>query len=218
MGVFESFLGAPQGIRSPTTLRRSCQVGVKVLWFPFIILLAPFAVGPAWAQDVLTEAEAALERWDSEEAYRLAQSVPSQRPQDAAVLALLLKASLYRGEYLEAARWGERWIAVEPSNEYAKGWKAFAEQTAGAVQDLTTYTSPHFMVRLQEERDAILAEYVLAALEKAYEELGRDLGHRPTPRRSASKSFLDHERFHAASSPVKARHRGRRRGGYLQIR
>jgi tetratricopeptide (TPR) repeat protein len=169
----------------------------KSLDFLFIILL--IAVGSAWAQDVLTEAEAALERWEGEEAYRLAQSVYSQRPQDAAVLALLTKASLYRGEYLEAVRWGERWIAVEPSNEYAKGWKAFAEQTTGAVQDLKTYTSPHFMVRLQEERDGILAEYVLAALEKAYEGLGRDLGHRPsTPVRI--EIFPDHERFHAASS------------------
>jgi tetratricopeptide (TPR) repeat protein len=90
-------------------------------------------------------------------------------------------------------------MAAEPANEYAKGWKAFSEQTAWAVQDLKTYTSPHFIVQLQEERDGILAEYVLAALEKGYEMLGRDLGHRPSaPVRI--EIFPDHERFHAASS------------------
>jgi tetratricopeptide (TPR) repeat protein len=156
-------------------------------------------VGPTWAQDALIEAEAALERWDGAEAYRLAQSAHSQRPQDPKVLALLTKASLYRGEYLEAARWGEQWLAAEPANEYAKGWNAFAEQTAWAVQDFKTYSSPHFILRLQEARDGILAEYALAALEKAYEFLGEDLGYRPgTPVRI--ELFPDHERFHAASS------------------
>jgi tetratricopeptide (TPR) repeat protein len=90
-------------------------------------------------------------------------------------------------------------MAAEPTNEYAKGWKAFSEQTAWAVQDFKTYTSPHFSLRLQEERDGILAQYVLAALETAYEGLGRDLGYRPsTPVRI--EIFPDHERFHAASS------------------
>jgi tetratricopeptide (TPR) repeat protein len=156
-------------------------------------------VAPLFGQDILGQAETALERWDGAEAYRLAHSVHNQRPQDPRVLALLTKASLYRGEYLEAARWGERWAEAEPANERAKGWKAFAEQSAWAVQDFKTYTSPHFILRLQEERDGVLAEYALDALEKAYEFLGKDLGYRPsTPVRI--EIFPDHERFHAASS------------------
>lgn len=163
----------------------------------FMLLIGLSSV--ALAQDALSAAEAALERWDGEEAYRLAQSVYSQRPQEPKVVALLTKASLYRGEYREAARWAERWAEVEPTNEYAKGWKAFAEQTAWAVQDLKTYSSPHFMLKLHEERDGVLAEYALEALEKAYEFLGRDLGYRPNiPVRI--ELFPDHERFHAASS------------------
>ena len=156
-------------------------------------------VAPTWAQDTLSDAEAALERWDGEAAYRLAQPIQRERPQDPSVLALLTKASLYRGEYLEAARWAEQWMAAEPTNESANGWKAFSEQTAWAVQDFKTYTSPHFILRLHEERDGILAEYVLAALEKAYEVLGRDLGHRPSAL-VRIEIFPDHERFHAASS------------------
>ena len=156
-------------------------------------------VGSTNTVDALTEAEAALERWDGEAAYRLAQSEHAQRPHDPKVLALLTRASLYRGQYAEAGRWAEGWVEAEPTNDYAKGWKAFAEQTAWAVQDFKTYTSPHFSVRLQEERDGILAEYALTALEKAYEIFGRDLGHRPsTPVRV--EIFPDHERFHAASS------------------
>jgi tetratricopeptide (TPR) repeat protein len=165
----------------------------------FLIAILSIVVSRTWAQDVLSDAEVALERWDGEEAYRLAQSVYSQRPNDPRALALLTKASLYRGEYAEAGRWAEAWVGAEPTNDYAKGWKAFAEQTAWAVQDFKTYTSPHFILRLQEERDGVLAEYALAALEKAYEVLGRDLGHRPsTPVRV--EIFPDHERFHAASS------------------
>lgn len=172
----------------------------RSIGFAFIVLCMVGIVGaPTWAEDDLSDAEAALERWDGEEAYRLAQSVHRQRPQDSRVLALLTKAALYRGEYLEAARWAEQWMAAEPANEYAKGWKAFSEQTAWAVQGLKTHTSPHFIVRLEDERDGILAEYALAALEKAYEVLGRDLGHRPsTPVRI--EIFPDHQRFHAASS------------------
>jgi tetratricopeptide (TPR) repeat protein len=174
--------------------RRSVKKSMGLL---LIVLL--LVVAPTWAQDVLTDAEAALERWDGAEAYRLAQSVYDQHPQDPKLVALLTKASLYRGEYQEAARWAERWAEAEPTNDYAKGWKAFAEQTAWAVQDLKTYTSPHFMLRLHEERDGVLAEYALDALERAYEFLGKDLGYRPSaPVRV--ELFPDHERFHAASS------------------
>ena len=58
--------------------------------------------------------------------------------------------------------------------------EGFSEQTAWAVQDFKAYSSPHFIVRLQDERDGVLAEYALAALEKAYEVLGGDLGQRPS--------------------------------------
>ena len=176
---------------------RSVNTSLVVLCI--ICISLSIGVGPTRAEDGLTDAEAALERWDGEAAYRLAQSEHAQRPHDAKVLALLTRASLYRGQYAEAGRWAEGWVEAEPTNDYAKGWKAFAEQTAWAVQDFKTYTSPHFSVRLQEERDGILAEYALTALEKAYEILGRDLGHRPsTPVRV--EIFPDHERFHAASS------------------
>ena len=76
--------------------------------------------------------------------------------------------------------------------------KPFAEHVR-AVQQLKTYTSPHFILRLEDERDGILAEYALTALENAYEFLGRDLGYWPkAPVRV--EIFPDHERFHAASS------------------
>ncbi len=176
------------------TLGRILQLSAGVALVPLLLLAVPL-----FGQDILGQAETALERWDGEEAYRLVQSVHNQRPQDPRVLALLTKASLYRGEYAEAARWGERWAEAEPANEYAKGWKAFAEQSAWAVQDFKTYTSPHFILRLQAERDGVLAEYALDALEKAYEFLGRDLGYRPsTPVRI--EIFPDHQGFHAASS------------------
>ncbi len=155
--------------------------------------------GPAFGQDVLKAAEAALERWDGDEAYRLAQTAVADRPEDPQVLALLTKGSFYRGEYLEAARWAARWGEIQPPNDQAKGWKVFAEQTVGAVQELKTFTSPHFILKLHEERDGVLVEYALPALERAYEFLARDLGYRPsTPVRI--EIFPDHERFHAASS------------------
>jgi tetratricopeptide (TPR) repeat protein len=173
---------------------RTARLSLGLLLIALLALAAPVR-----AQEVLRQAEAALDRWDGEEAYRLARPVADERPQDPPVLALLTKAAFYRGEYLEAARWATQWGEVEAGNEYAKGWKAFAEQTAWAVQDFKTYTSPHFVLRLQEERDGVLAEYALEALEHGYEFLGRDLGYQPSaPVRI--EIFPDHERFHAASS------------------
>jgi tetratricopeptide (TPR) repeat protein len=178
----------------PATFRR---LGLRSTAFTLVVLLASTAVG--LTQEDLSRAEAALERWDGEEAYRLAHALYSQHAQDPRVVALLTKASLYRGEYLEALRWAERWGEVAPTDEAAKGWQAFAEQTAWAVQDFKAYSSPHFTLRLHEARDGILAEYALEALEKAYEVLGRDLGYRPhAPVRI--EIFPDAERFHAASS------------------
>jgi tetratricopeptide (TPR) repeat protein len=158
--------------------------------------LATSAVG----QDALREAATVLERWDGDDAYHLVRPLVEARPQDPEVLTLLTKASLYRGEYLEAARWAERWSEVAPhQKEQAQAWKAFAEQTAWAVKDFKTYSSPHFTLMVDEARDGILAEYVLAALERAYEVLGQELGYRPkSPVRV--EIFPDHERFHAASS------------------
>ena len=69
--------------------------------------LATSAVG----QDALREAATVLERWDGDDAYHLVRPLVEARPQDPEVLTLLTKASLYRGEYLEAARWAERWSA-----------------------------------------------------------------------------------------------------------
>jgi tetratricopeptide (TPR) repeat protein len=195
----ESNVVAPNhlGKAMPPHLEAQGRILQSTAVFALVTLL--LLAAPLFGQDILAQAETALERWDGEEAYRLVLSVHHQRPQDPRVLALLTKASLYRGEYLEAAHWGERWAEAEPANEYAKGWKAFAEQSAGAVQDFKTYTSPHFILRLQGERDEVLAEYALDALEKAYEFLGRDLGYRPsTPVRI--EIFPDHQRFHAASS------------------
>ncbi|MBI3328730.1 MAG: tetratricopeptide repeat protein [Nitrospinae bacterium] len=171
-------------------------MGISVL---FLLLGMLILTWPASAQDALQAAEVALERWDGDEAYRLAHTVLADRPKDAQALALLTKGAFYRGEYLEAAQWAARWEEVQPTNEQAKGWKGFAAQTAAAVQDLKTYSSPHFSLRLHEGRDGVLAEYALAALEQAYEVLGRDLGHRPgTPVRI--EIFPDHQRFHDASS------------------
>ncbi len=178
-----------------------CEQSVKANLVVLSIVCISLSIGvsPTRAEDALTEAAAALERWDGETAYRLAQSVYTQRPGDPQAFALLTKASLYRGEYAEAGQWAAGWVEREPSNDYAKGWKAFAEQTAWAVHDFKTYASPHFVLRLQDERDGILAEYALAALEKAYEFLARDLGYRPrAPVRV--EIFPDHQRFHAASS------------------
>jgi tetratricopeptide (TPR) repeat protein len=181
-------------MRAHSVQRRSIMAGVLALSALLVIIS-----GPAQAQDALSGAEAALERWDGAEAYRLALMALGQQPHHPQALALLTKASLYRGEYVEAAQWAERWATAEPTNEFAKGWKAFAEQSAWAVRDFTTHTSPHFILKLHEERDGVLAEYALAALEAAYDQLGRDLGHRPSaPVRI--EIFPDHERFHAASS------------------
>jgi tetratricopeptide (TPR) repeat protein len=174
---------------------------VKTSLVVLSIVCISLAIGapPARAEEVLTAAEAALERWDGETAYRLAQSMHSQRPGDPQALALLTKASLYRGEYAEAEQWAAGWMEAEPSNDQAMGWKAFTAQTAWAVQGFKTYASPHFVLTLEDTRDGILAEYALAALEKAYDFLGRDLDYRPkAPVRV--EIFPDHQRFHAASS------------------
>jgi tetratricopeptide (TPR) repeat protein len=168
--------------------------GLLALWA--FLLSGP---ARALAQDALSAAEAAIERWDGDEAYRLAHRVVDQEPQNPRALTVLTMAAFYRGDYREAAQWAERWMVAEPASERAKGWKGFAEQTAWAVQDFTTHTSPHFVLKLHEERDGVLAEYVLAALEQAYDFLGRDLDYRPSvPVRI--EIFPDHERFHAASS------------------
>jgi tetratricopeptide (TPR) repeat protein len=195
----ESTIVAPNqlGQAMPSCLEAQGRILRSRAAFALVTLL--LLVAPLFGQDILGQAETALERWDGEEAYRLLQFGHDQPPQDPRVLALLTKASLYRGEYLEAAGWGERWAEAEPANEHAKGWKAFAEQSAWAVQDFKTYTSAHFILRLQAERDEVLAEYALDALEKAYEFLGRDLGYRPS-RPVRIEIFPDHERFHAASS------------------
>jgi tetratricopeptide (TPR) repeat protein len=187
----------PKTAPPPAVIARRRAAAARILVAVAVVLLAQ---GPlAFGQDLLRDAEAALERWDSQTAHDLAHAALGQQGQSARALALLTKASLYRGEYDEAAQWAERWAAVEPANEQAQGWKAFAEQTAWAVHDFATYTSAHFRLRLQAERDGVLADYALAALEQAYEVFGRDLGYRPhTPVRI--EIFPDHERFHAASS------------------
>jgi tetratricopeptide (TPR) repeat protein len=121
-------------------------------------------------------AAAALERWDVPGAREaLARLGDSREPED-----LLLRARLAHqaGAYAEAVRLLDQ---VPPSVATLEPIAAFARLAAASLAmngRLTATESEHFVLRFDPERDWVLAEPALEALEAGYSAIGGWLGER----------------------------------------
>ena len=127
-----------------------------------------------YAGDVIVEGERYLNQWNVEKAMELAQKAVLENPERADSYKLLGLAYFYQGRYDKALEYLQIASLLEPRIEERKRLVSFVEGTKEITEEFNVYSSEHFILRLAE-RDNLLADYALHALEKAYQEIQDDL-------------------------------------------
>lgn len=171
-----------------------------ITFFILVVWALP-AAGPATAMPsvaVLKDASRLLESWDLKEASDLIDRHLKSDPDDSTVLYLKARAAFYLGDYSGALDilegLGDSWI-----NEYAAGFGDLVRDTASAVGRMTPHYGEHFIIFADEEKDWVLVEPGLRALESSWRNLGEFFGVYPdSPIRV--EIYPDAGKFQKASS------------------
>ncbi len=140
------------------------------------------AAGAVDVSALAEKAELALEAWDLPGAQAAVDQLVHEAP-DAGETSFFRGRVLFeQGKYDEAVRSyqeaGKRELSPRGQAQLAEEKrlaKAVAEETAGD----DVHESEHFVLKTPKGKDALLAPYALAALERAYSGLTQDLGVKP---------------------------------------
>jgi len=147
---------------------------MKLLVFIFLLTLPTLLC----AGDIIVDGERYLNQWDVEKAMELARKSVLEKPEKADSFRLLGLSYFYQGNYDKAVEYLQTASLMEPWNEELKRLFFFVRGTKEITEEFNNYSSEHFILRLAD-RDSILADYALHALEKAYGEIGNDFGYFP---------------------------------------
>jgi tetratricopeptide (TPR) repeat protein len=162
-----------------------------------LLLSALLAAAPAplkgdtpSTSELAEEVESNLEAWDLQGAARGVDALLQHHPDSAEAAYFQGRVLFEQGKYDEAVKAYEKAAArSEEPGSYAalmkrgsaaveneiRLSKAAAEETKGDQ----TFESEHFVLKTRPGKDTLLAPYALAALEKAYAGLTKDLGMQP---------------------------------------
>lgn len=163
----------------------SFQCACHVLWLTVILALAAPAhaaepaPGGAPGGSGIETARELLGAWRVEDARPAIEGLVEAQPQSPDALDLAALLAYYEGAYAEAIDAIEKALAIDAENDQRQALRLLLQQTHDVTRHFRRYESDHFVLLLHEESDGILAEPALAALEQAYEEVGRALGYRP---------------------------------------
>ena len=157
-----------------------------------------------------------LEAWRFPEAEAIAAKALKDNPKSAAALEFDGRIKFYQGRYQEALTVLDRALAIDSKDPRRQAMKLLIQLTLDVHKSFKRYESAHFILFVDEKRDAILVPHALDALEKTYEAIGAELGYLSQgkgPRRSGA----GRDQFQRHLDAVAARHRRDRRRRHLQI-
>ena len=166
--------------RNRSTPRNDSSPNAFALFVVILTILAVFLVGPstpgAAPQEVIHSLTEKLETWNVEETWMEMKGLLNKEPKDIDLLELASLTAFYRGDYQEAQKLMKSALALGGEDEKKKGFALFFEETIGVVAPFKKYESPHFLITLDERQDAILADYLIATLEKTYQIMAEKYG------------------------------------------
>jgi tetratricopeptide (TPR) repeat protein len=153
-------------------------------WSVLILLVAlnSLFVYPIWAASSLESVSARLARWDIEQAWEQARTLLDQEPFNPELLELAAYVDFYRGDYAQALSRIREAVARGVQGENLQNLQVFVQRTYDIIRHYATFSNDHFELRLDEERDGILAGYLLNTLEKTYQQMGGQFGIFPRER------------------------------------
>ena len=135
------------------------------------------AAAPAQEGSLLGRAEEELEAWNIEGAAAILEQMTAQDPQSPQTLWLRGRVLFEQGKYAEADQaFGE---AEQKGDANLGQDRKLARAAADEVRGASVHESAHFILKTKADKDALLAPYLLDALEHAYAALTKDLGYAP---------------------------------------
>jgi tetratricopeptide (TPR) repeat protein len=177
-------------------------IGLLTVGVYGMVPFAPLAPGaePGPPDMGITRAVAEkLERWDAEGAWADAQPLLAAHPKDAEVLEIAAQAAFFRGDYPQASRLAK--LAAESGGEDKQrmAFAALAESTLTVLKGYKQFETDHFLIKLDEGKDAILAGYLGDALERTYRVVAERFDFRPSEKVRV-ELFADTRAFYYAST------------------
>ncbi len=171
---------------------------ITVVLFIFALFTFP-SISQTAPQEVIRSLTEKLETWEVEETWKEVKGLLNQEPKEIDLLELASLTAFYRGDYQEALRLIKSALALGGEDDKKKGFALFFEETIGVVAPFKKYESPHFLIYLDEKQDAILADYLINALEKTYQIMADQYGFQPKDK-IRIEVFPDAKAFYFASS------------------
>ncbi len=127
----------------------------------------------------ITYGEECLKSWQIEEASAIVDRLLSSDRENPYVQFFAGEVRFYEGRYQESLSFFQAALSNPHVEKSAREFYDFVGkiyETAGKFKEVK---SEHFLFRYLEDKDAILVDYALPALEKAYQAVGRDLDYFP---------------------------------------
>jgi len=158
---------------------------MKKYILPVVVLLllqAPSAVSFLWAAapaETIRLLTARLETWNVEHVWPEVQEALAGYPQDADLIETAAYIAFYRGDYNEALNLAQKALEVGGEDEDRRGFARFVEGTIQVLAPYKRVETPHFIISLDEQRDGILVDYLVQALEKTYQVMFENYGFSP---------------------------------------
>jgi predicted Zn-dependent protease len=137
----------------------------------------PF-IGAAELGDLKT-GEAQLEAWNVAAAEETAAGLRRRGVKSAPLFDFAARVQFNLGRYEEALKLMEEALAIDSANPRRQAFRILLQRTRDTVGKFKRFESAHFVLYLDDARDAILAPSALTALEKSYQAIAETLGYRP---------------------------------------
>ena len=178
----------------------SAVISVFVVAVAIIIIFVPrTTLSQTSTQDVIASLEEKLDAWDVEDAWTETKGLLEKDPRDPRLLDLASRIAFHRGEYQEALRLMKSAIEQGGENDKRRGFALFIEESIGVLSPFKQYESPHFLIRLDEKQDSILADYIIDALERTYQRMAQKYDFKPGEK-IRIEIFPDTKAFYYAST------------------
>ena len=148
----------------------------------FVALSATLILAASTAQanqQTFQQAESALSAWQMTEARQSIDAL-SRRASGPYVAYLEGRYAFYSGDYEEALELLDQALEGENRSDWRR-LRDIVEATLEVTADYERHVSPsgRFEIFIEPGRDEVLLPYAFEALEKAYDELGDEIGHHP---------------------------------------
>lgn len=145
---------------------------------PGLFLLIALWLGLGRSEEALNKNYIYLETWQMDKIENTAQELLAKKSLAAEEEWFLGLFYFYSGDYRKAIYYLKNAGGKNPQNKSWSNFYNFVAKTGQITKDFQTYESEHFILRL-DKKDNILVNYALEALQKGYQEVGKELDYFP---------------------------------------